>query len=478
MSDLIGQDVGRYHIIEQLGQGGMATVFRAHDARLEREVALKFIRREEIGSAYMEQLLKRFEREAKSLAQLSHPNIVKVHDYGDHEGVPYLVMEYLPGGTLKERLGKPMLPAEAARLLVPIARALAYAHQEHIIHRDVKPANILITRSGEPMLTDFGIAKILDQSGDGATALTSTGVGMGTPDYMAPEQWTNQVTPQTDVYALGVVFFEMVTGRRPFTADTPAAVLIKQAQDPLPRPKLLVPSLPDAVEQILYKALAKSPAERYPTMAAFADALEGLRAGGAETTHGLAATPSAPGARPQRGAARGRPWLWVAIGAVGLGALVIVALAAFGVWYFSANSGRLDAGSPGAVGNPGAGLQSEPAVNVVFCDRPCSQAGANHQTSFPPTSDVYLNIQFRGMNSGDAWSRSWSNQQETWIADEDCHWKAASGTLSLHLNVPGGLRAGLWTVTITSAGHTYTGSFTVTGDNTNWKPNGTVTCKD
>jgi len=217
----------------------------------------------------------------------------------------------------------------------------------------------------------------------------------------------------------------------------------------------------------LFKALAKTPAERYPTMTAFADALDGLRAIGAETAHGLAATPSTPGAGAQRGAGRGRPWLWVALGAVGLGALVIVALAAAGVWFFSANSGRQAAGS-----------QSEPAVSVLFCDRPCSQAGANPQTSFPPTSDVYLSIKFQGMSSGDAWSRSWSSQQETWVADENCHWKAPSGTVSLHLNVPGGLRAGLWTLTITTGGHTFTDSFTVTGGNTNWKPNGTVTCKD
>ena len=274
MTSLVGQDIGRYHVIEQLGQGGMATVYRAYDTRLEREVALKFIRREEIGPAYLDQLFKRFEREAKSLAQLSHPNIVKVYDYGDFEGVPYLVMEYLPGGTLKQRLGHPRPAAEAARLLAPIARALAFAHHENIIHRDVKPANILITRSGEPMLTDFGIAKIL--SGEGGVTLTGTGVGLGTPDYMAPEQWTNQVVPQTDIYALGIVFYEMVTGRRPFTADTPAAVLIKQMQDPLPRPQSFVPDLPDLAEQLLYKALAKDPHERYATMDLMAAALENL----------------------------------------------------------------------------------------------------------------------------------------------------------------------------------------------------------
>ena len=274
MTSFVGQDIGRYNVVEQLGQGGMATVYRAYDTRLEREVALKFIRREEIGPAYLDQLFKRFEREAKSLAQLSHPNIVKVYDYGEFEGVPYLVMEYLPGGTLKQRMGHPMAAADAARLLAPIARALAYAHHDNIIHRDVKPANVLITRSGEPMLTDFGIAKIL--SGEGSVTLTGTGVGLGTPDYMAPEQWTNQVVPQTDIYALGIVFYEMVTGHRPFTADTPAAVLIKQMQDPLPRPQTFAPDLPEQAEQVLYKALAKDPHDRFATMDLMAAALENL----------------------------------------------------------------------------------------------------------------------------------------------------------------------------------------------------------
>jgi eukaryotic-like serine/threonine-protein kinase len=274
MSDLIGQIVAQhYRIVEQLGQGGMATVYRAVDTRLDRDVAIKFIRRDEIGPAYLEQMLKRFEREAKSLARLSHPNIVKIHDYGDHEGAPYLVMEYLPGGTLKQRLGRAMPPVEAARLLIPIARALAYAHQQNLIHRDVKPANILITQSGDPMLTDFGIAKIL-QAESGLTALTASGAGLGTPDYMAPEQWTNEVVPQTDIYALGVVFYEMVTGRRPYTADTPAAVLMKQIQEPLPSPRSIVPDLPDAVEQVLYRALKRNPQDRYASMSAFAEALE------------------------------------------------------------------------------------------------------------------------------------------------------------------------------------------------------------
>ena len=183
-------------------------------------------------------------------------------------------MPFEPGGTLKEKMGDPIPYQEAAAILAPVARALEYAHQLNIIHRDVKPANILISHAGMPLLSDFGIAKILE-SGD-ATQLTATGVGIGTPDYMAPEQWMGTSSPQTDIYSLGVVFYEMVTGHRPFSADTPAAVLIKHLQDPLPRPRSYIADLPETVEQVLFKALAKVAGERFQTMGMFAAALEKL----------------------------------------------------------------------------------------------------------------------------------------------------------------------------------------------------------
>jgi eukaryotic-like serine/threonine-protein kinase len=162
MADLTGQSLGRYHILEQLGEGGMATVYKAYDTRLETDVAVKIIRTEELSPKVLERGLKRFEREAKALARLTHPNIVGVKDYGEYESSPYLVMEYLPGGTLKQRLGKPMAWQDAVKLILPIAEALDFAHSRNMIHRDVKPSNILLTERGQPMLTDFGIAKILD----------------------------------------------------------------------------------------------------------------------------------------------------------------------------------------------------------------------------------------------------------------------------------------------------------------------------
>jgi len=270
MDNLIGQSVGRYHITEILGKGGMATVFKAFDTRLDRYVAIKFIRSDAVSK---EMFLKRFEREAKALASLSHPNIVKIHDYGTHEGMPYLVMEYIPGGTLKERMGNPMPPQAAARLILPIAQTLDYIHRQNIIHRDVKPANFLMTENGVPMLSDFGIAKMVEQSE--TSPLTGTGTGIGTPEYMAPEQGMGEKVDQcADIYSLGVVFYELVTGKKPFRADTPMAVLMKHVSEPLPSPRRFVPILSDDVVALLEKALEKKPSHRFQSMAQFAAALE------------------------------------------------------------------------------------------------------------------------------------------------------------------------------------------------------------
>jgi eukaryotic-like serine/threonine-protein kinase len=278
MTDFTGHYFDRYHILEPLGEGGMASVYRAYDTRLERDVAVKIIRVDMFTPAALPQVMKRFEREAKSLGKLSHPNIVSINDYGEHNGIPYLVMEYLPGGTLKDLLkGQPLPWQDSIRLLLPIARALQFSHQQGIVHRDVKPSNILITLSNEPMLSDFGIAKILES--EGTTSLTGTGAGIGTPEYMAPEQWVGKTSPQSDLYSLGIVLYEMVTGRKPYTADTPAAILLKQANDPLPRPKQFVQGLPDRVEKTILKVLAKKPEDRYQGMGELIAALENLLSG-------------------------------------------------------------------------------------------------------------------------------------------------------------------------------------------------------
>jgi len=276
MSNLIGKSLGRYQILEQLGEGGMAIVYKAYDTRLEREVAIKMLRSDAFPPEHLGRILKRFEREMETLAKLSHPNIVKIHDYGEHNGLPNLVLEYFPGGTLKQRLGKQIPWQETTQLIIPIADALRFAHERHVVHRDVKPSNILLTRKGIPMLTDFGIAKILEAEG-GQTLTATTSVGIGTPEYMAPEQGLGQeVDVRADVYSLGIVFYEMVTGRKPFRADTPMAVIVKHINEPLPRPAQFVPDLPKKVENMLSGAVAKKREDRYDSMVSFRADLEGL----------------------------------------------------------------------------------------------------------------------------------------------------------------------------------------------------------
>ncbi|MBI3161462.1 MAG: serine/threonine protein kinase, partial [Chloroflexi bacterium] len=277
MSINIGQQVDRYEILEKIGEGGMALVYRAMDSRLEREVAIKFIKHDAFPPQQLDMILKRFEREAKSLARLSHPNIVGVLDYGEYEGAPYLVMTYLPGGTLKRKLGRPIPWREAVTLILPIARALHYVHDHNIINRDVKPSNILLTETGETMLTDFGLVKLFE--GKDSQQLTDSGAGIGTPDYMAPEQWTGEATSLSDMYSLGIVLYEMITGRRPYTSDTPAGVLLKQVNEPLPLPNQYVPDLPKDIEAVLLKVLARNPDDRYINMNAFANDLQSILEG-------------------------------------------------------------------------------------------------------------------------------------------------------------------------------------------------------
>ena len=301
---LVGKKIGRYELRQVIGEGGMATVFRAYDLRLERDVALKLFRHEAFSPAVARRMLKRFDREAKSLARLSHPNIVEVLDYGSFEDSLFLVMKYFSGGTLKEKAENRLTYPQAAHLLAPVARALDYAHREGIIHRDVKPANILLTKDGDPMLSDFGIAKILDDNN--SVSLTATNVGVGTPEYMAPEQWVNKVTPRSDIYALGIIFYELVTGAKPYAADTPAGVAIKQATEPIPDPRRFILELPDQVVAIILKALARRPEDRFENMAEFAIALEKLAMEDAGSTE-TAGEESAEGARATQTRAQNGP---------------------------------------------------------------------------------------------------------------------------------------------------------------------------
>jgi hypothetical protein len=269
MQDLTGQTLGQYRIVAPLGKGGMATVFRAYQPSLDRYVAVKVL---PPYYAHEPGFSERFSREARAVARLEHPHILPIYDFGQEGDYTYLVIKYVPAGTLKDLLAAGRLPLEqTVEIVSQVAAALDYAHRHGIIHRDVKPSNVLMDRGEWALLMDFGLAKMVE----GSKQLTASGVGVGTPAYMAPEQGRGeQVDGRADVYALGIVLFEMVTGQVPFDAETPMAVVLKHITDPLPMPRTLEPSLPEGVERVILKALAKSPADRYATAGELADALK------------------------------------------------------------------------------------------------------------------------------------------------------------------------------------------------------------
>jgi len=267
MSMTPGATIGPYRIVEQTGRGGMATVYKAYQPALARYVAVKVL---PAFFAEEDGFRQRFQQEAIAVARLRHPNILVVFDYGEENGIPYLVGDYIDGGTLAEQVGTPLPLDYSMGILAPIASALDYAHTRGILHRDVKPSNVLLQRDGTPILADFGLAKMMGS----LSRLTGTGVAMGTPEYMAPEQAAGEaVDAGADNYALAVVAYELLTGRVPFSADTPLAVLLAHLHKPLPLPRTVNPALPAAVEDVLLKGLAKNPAERYPTASAFIQAL-------------------------------------------------------------------------------------------------------------------------------------------------------------------------------------------------------------
>lgn len=292
---LEGKTLGKYRLLEALGRGGMAQVYRGYHPQLDRFVAVKVLRSD---LAEQEEFLERFRREARAVSALRHPNIVQVYDFDVQDDCYYMVMELLEGDTLRARLNayrvqKMRMPlAETRRILEDVLNGLDYAHSEGIIHRDLKPANIMLTRKGQAVLTDFGIAQIM-----GSAQLTVSGALMGTLHYMAPEQGlTAQCDARSDIYSLGIVLYEMLTGYPPFDADTPLAILMKHLNDPLPLPSHLDPGLPPFFEQVVLKALAKVPGDRFQSAAQMKEA---LGAGKALSDEARPAIPPPGGIAPQ-----------------------------------------------------------------------------------------------------------------------------------------------------------------------------------
>ncbi|HMO60354.1 MAG TPA: protein kinase, partial [Roseiflexaceae bacterium] len=273
MSDLVGRNLGAYRIVEQLGVGGMATVFKAYQPAMDRYVAIKVLPQHLANDPSFRA---RFDREARIIARLEHRHILPVYDVGDADGVPFLVMRFTESGTLSDMIAAgPLDPARAVELVAQIGEALSYAHSQGVIHRDIKPANVLISREGDALLSDFGIAKIYEDS----MHLTGEGVMVGTPYYMAPEQVQGRpADPRTDIYSLGVILYEAVTGRRPFEAETPLAVALKHMHDPLPLPRTIRPMLHEALERLILRAMAKSADDRFQSADAMVSALRSLPA--------------------------------------------------------------------------------------------------------------------------------------------------------------------------------------------------------
>jgi eukaryotic-like serine/threonine-protein kinase len=273
---VIGELIASRYLLEELcGSGGMSSVYRAHDRLLERDVAIKILH-----SSYLEDgdAVERFRREARSVAQLSHPNVVTVIDRGEEDRHQFIVFEYVPGNTLKDYVARrgPLPPGEALSIAIEVGKGLAYAHRQGIVHRDVKPQNVILNGDGLPKVTDFGIARSVDVE----KGVTQTGTVLGTSDYIAPEQASGgPAVPESDVYGLGCVLFELLTGSTPYSGGSFVDVAMKHIHSPTPSVREGRPEVPPRLAAAVERAMAKDPADRFGSMGEFVGELEACRAG-------------------------------------------------------------------------------------------------------------------------------------------------------------------------------------------------------
>ena len=390
-----GQMLGPYRIINQVGQGGMATVYKAYQPSMDRNVAVKVLPGQ---LAQSPEFTQRFQQEARIIARLEHAHILPVFDYGESEGIAYFVMRYLEAGTLKNQMEASPLPLrEIDRLFTQLADALSYAHSQGVVHRDLKPANALIDSRGNLFLTDFGIAKILESA---SPRLTQTDAIMGTPAYISPEQAQAQnVDQRSDIYSLGIILYEMVTGRVPYTADTPLAVILKHVTHPLPLPSSVKSDIPEAIERVLLKALAKNPDDRFANVTDFLTAWKialDTKAAPPERFDALTAITSASATRLSQsqsvsvstGSSKvGGNTRWLVGGLVGAGLLLAVAV----IFFLAArNSLRSNASSsqnpPVVSGEAGTGEFAIEIGDEIKNGEPESGAGL---LEAPGSKDIY-----------------------------------------------------------------------------------------
>ena len=402
MSDLIGKTIGQYEIVEKIGAGGMATVFKAYQASINRHVAVKilpvqfaqdpnFVKRftqEAKAIAALEHpyilpvqfaqdpnFVKRITQEAKAIAALEHPYILPVYDFGTDDGLTYMVMRYIEGGTLADLMGSSLSSQRIVEVVGNVARALDYAHSQGVVHRDIKPSNILIDKHGEVLLTDFGIAKMMQDSG--GTQLTGTGSILGTPEYMSPEQAEGvNIDQRTDIYSLGVVLYELLTGQPPYRAQTPLAVVLKHVNEPLRPPREIKADIPQPLEQVVLKSMAKNRDQRYQSAAEMEQALKAAlkEIESASPTANIPLTPTQdiikPASAPAKSGGAMKPLLIIG----GLAAILLCggAIAIFALLAISGNSDQPGEPDSGDVTVSEGLFQPTPEDDLVSENQPVS----------------------------------------------------------------------------------------------------------
>ena len=397
MDDLIGRTLGQYEILQLLGKGGMASVYKAYQAGLQRHVAIKILPPHLAQNA---EFSRRFEREARAIAQLDHPNIVPVYDYGQAEGFTFIVMKYVEGGTLKdmlERRGR--LPLDrAALILSQVASALDYAHGQGVIHRDIKPANVLMNRPDWALLSDFGLVHIAE----GSVKLTGTGVSLGTPEYMSPEQAQGlEIDSRSDIYSLGVMLYAMTTGQAPYTGNTPVAVILKHVNEPLPSPRDSNPDLPVAAESAILKSLAKRPEERPSTAGELSRSFSTAIGGEHAVTESapqprVSAAPATPQVKTAEAQPAAPPSTRRKLPLPLIAGMAILAIAALGIGVLLGGRGAAPAPAP-----------TSPAPTVDLAATPAPAATAALQLPIQSTVQIWV-LQKAGEDFERAWSGSGS----------------------------------------------------------------------